>query len=43
MKAFVQKVLENYPRLLREKALFERHLEMRENQEMRDALVMLKI
>lgn len=37
MKAFVQKVLEKYPSFLREKAQFERHLEMRENKEMRDA------
>ena len=43
MKAFVQKVLEKYPSFLREKAQFERHLEMRENKEMRDALAMLKI
>lgn len=43
MKAFVQKVLEKYPSFLREKAQFERHLEMRENKEMRDDLVMLKI
>ena len=43
MKAFVQKVIEDYPRYLREEAIFERHLEMRENAEMRDALVMLKI
>ena len=43
MNAFVQKVLEKYPSFLREKAQFERHLEMRENKEMRDALAMLKI
>lgn len=43
MKAFVQKVIEDYPRYLREEAIFERHLEMRENSDMRDALIMLKI
>ncbi len=43
MKALVEKIIEEYPRYLREEALFERHLEMRENEDMRDALVMLKI
>lgn len=43
MKAFVQKVIEDYPRYLQEEAIFERHLEMRENSDMRDALIMLKI
>lgn len=43
MKAFVQRVIENYPRYLREEALFERHLEMRENNDMRDALIVMKI
>ena len=43
MKAFVQKVIEDYPRYLQEEATFERHLETRENSDMRDALTMLKI
>lgn len=42
MKAFVQKVIEDYPRYLQEEATFERHLETRENSDMRDALTMLK-
>ena len=43
MKALVQKVIENYPRYLQEEGLFEYHLEMRENSDMRDALTELKI
>ena len=43
MKAFVQKVIEDYPRYLQEEAAVERHLETRENSDMRDALTMLKI
>lgn len=43
MKALVQKVIENYPRYLQEEGLFEYHLKMRENSDMRDALTELKI
>ena len=43
MKDFIQKVIEEYSRYLDEEARFERHLEMRENRDMRDALTELKI
>lgn len=43
MKDFVQKVIEAYSRYLDEEARFERHLEMRENRDMRDVLTELKI
>ena len=43
MKDFVQKIIEEYSRYLDEEARFERHLEMRENRDMRDALTELKI
>lgn len=43
MKDLVQKIIEEYSRYLDEEARFERHLEMRENRDMRDALTELKI
>ena len=43
MKDFVQKIIEEYAHYLDEEARFERHLEMRENRDMRDALTELKI
>lgn len=43
MEAFIQKIIVDYPRYIREEALFERHLEARENRDMRYALTMLKI
>lgn len=43
MKSLVKKVMEDYSNYLKEEAILERHLEMRENSDMRDALTMLKI
>ncbi len=43
MKDYIQKIIEEYSRYLDEEARFERHLEMRENRDMRDALTELKI
>ena len=43
MEAFIEKIIENYPRYLREEERFEYHLEARENPDMRDALTALRI
>lgn len=43
MKEFIQRIIDIYPLYTKRIALFERHLEARENRDMRDALTMLKI
>lgn len=43
MEALVERIVKKYPRLLQEKAIFERHLEARENRDMRDALTLVRI
>lgn len=43
MEQLIRKVADNYSALLDKKALFEHHLEARENADMRDALTLVNI
>lgn len=42
METLIQRIIADYPRFIREEAQFERHLDQRENSEMRYALTRLK-
>lgn len=43
MEKTVQRIIEDYPRMLQEESQFAQHLEQRENPDMRDALTILWI
>lgn len=43
MEALVERIVKKYPRFLQEEAIFERHLEKRENSDMRGALTLVRI
>ena len=43
MKEFVQRIIMEYTNYLHDKEMYERHLEMRENYDMREALTVIEI
>ncbi len=43
MHSFIQRIVDQYPQYRKEEKIFESHLQYRENQEMREALVMTQI